>query len=205
MKSRNLILIVVIVFILILGGCGCGSYNSMNTLRQQVNESWSNVENQYKRRSDLIPNLVNTVKGAANFEQETLTRVIEARAKATQVTIDPNNMTPEKMQQFQAAQGEVSSALSRLLVTVERYPDLKATQNFQNLQVELSSTENKIATERSRFNEVVRNYNTKVTNFPNTLYAGVLGFQPRPYFEATAAERSTPNVDFSTPRADTSR
>ena len=146
MKSRNLVLIVVVALILIIGGCGCGSYNSMNTLRQQVNESWSNVENQYKRRSDLIPNLVNTVKGAANFEQETLTRVIEARAKATQVTVDPNNMTPEKMQQFQAAHGEVTSALSRLLVTVERYPDLKATQNFQNLQVELSNTENKIAT-----------------------------------------------------------
>lgn len=205
MKSRNLILIVIVVLILILGGCGCGSYNSMNTLRQQVSESWSNVENQYKRRSDLIPNLVNTVKGAANFEQSTLTRVIEARAKATQVTVDPNNMTPEKMQQFQAAQGEVSSALSRLLVTVERYPDLKATQNFQNLQVELSNTENKIATERSRFNEVARNYNTKVTNFPNTLYAGVLGFKARPYFEATDAEKSTPTVDFGTQGTDTSK
>ncbi|RZK45423.1 MAG: LemA family protein, partial [Pedobacter sp.] len=123
--------------------------------------------------------------------------VINARAKATQVTIDPNNVTPEKMQQFQAAQGEVSGALSRLLVTVERYPELKATQNFQNLQVELSNTENKIATERSRFNEVARNYNTTVTKFPNVLYAGVLGFKERPYFEATEAEQKTPTVDFS--------
>jgi len=205
MKSRNLILIVVVVFLLILGGCGCSSYNSMNTLRQGANEAWSNVENQYKRRSDLIPNLVNTVKGAANFEQETLTRVIEARAKATQVTVDPSNITPEKMKEFQAAQGEVSSALSRLLVTVERYPDLKATQNFQNLQVELSNTENKIATERSRYNEVVKNYNTKVTNFPNTLYAGLLGFKERTYFEATEAERATPPVDFNTPKTEPSK
>src|SRR5688572_6609619 len=140
MKSRNLTLIVIIALILILGGCGCGSYNSMNTSRQQVNESWSNVQNQYKRRSDLIPNLVNTVKGAANFEQETLTRVIEARAKATQVNINPGELTPEKMAQFQQAQGELSSALSRLLVTVERYPELKANQNFMDLQKQLEGT-----------------------------------------------------------------
>ncbi|RYY16524.1 MAG: LemA family protein [Chitinophagaceae bacterium] len=197
MKTRNLTLIIIVAAVLLLGGCGCGSYNTMNAQKQQVGESWSNVENQYKRRSDLIDNLVNTVKGAAKFEQETLTQVINARAKATQVTIDPNNVTPEKMQQFQAAQGEVSGALSRLLVTVERYPELKATQNFQNLQVELSNTENKIATERSRFNEVARNYNTTVTKFPNVLYAGVLGFKERPYFEATAAEQQKPNVDFS--------
>ena len=197
MNSRNLTLIVIVVVILLLGGCGCNSYNSMNQLRQQTNESWSNVENQYKRRADLIPNLVNTVKGAANFEQETLEKVIQARANATKVTIDPTNMTPEKMQEFQQAQGEVSSALSRLLVVSERYPDLKATQNFQNLQVELSGTENKIAVERSRYNEVARTYNTKVTNLPNNLFAGILGFKPRPYIEATAAEKQVPNVDFS--------
>jgi LemA protein len=197
MNSRNLTLIIIVAAIVLIGGCGCNSYNSMNTQRQQVNEAWSNVENQYKRRSDLIPNLVNTVKGAAKFEQETLTKVMEARASATKVTIDPNNLTPEKMREFQAAQGEVTNALSRLLVTVERYPDLKATQNFQNLQVELSNTENKIATERSRFNEVVKNYDTKITNFPNNLYAGLFGFKSRPYFETTAAERATPTVDFS--------
>ena len=197
MNSRNLTLIIIVAAILLIGGCGCNSYNSMNGLKQQVNEAWSNVDNQYKRRSDLIPNLVNTVKGAAKFEQETLTKVMEARASASKVTIDPNNLTPEKMREFQAAQGEVTNALSRLLVTVERYPDLKATQNFQNLQVELSNTENKIATERSRFNEVVKNYDTKITNFPNNLYAGLFGFKPRPYFETTAAERATPTVDFS--------
>lgn len=197
MNSRNLTLIVIVVVILLLGGCGCSSYNSMNTLRQQTNESWSNVENQYKRRADLIPNLVNTVKGAAKFEQETLEKVINARARATQVTIDPNNITPEKMREFQAAQGEVSSALGRLMVVAEQYPDLKATQNFQNLQVELSNTENKIAVERSRYNEVTRTYNTKITNAPNNFFAGVLGFKGRPYIEATAAEKEVPKVDFS--------
>ncbi len=197
MNSRNLTLIVIVVVILLLGGCGCNSYNSMNQLRQQTNEAWSNVENQYKRRADLIPNLVNTVKGAANFEQETLEKVIQARAKATQVTVDPTNLTPEKMREFQQAQGEVSSALGRLMVVAERYPDLKATQNFQNLQVELSGTENKIAVERSRYNEVARTYNTKVTNVPNNLFAGILGFKERPYIEATAAEKQVPNVDFS--------
>lgn len=197
MKSRNLVLIVVVVFILILGGCGCNSYNSMNGLKQQASQAWSDVENQYKRRTDLIGNLVNTVKGAANFEQETLTKVVEARAKATQVTIDPTNITPDKMKQFQAAQGELSGALSRLLVTVEKYPDLKATENFKGLQIELSNTENKIATERSRYNEVVKNYNTKITNFPNVIYAGVLGFKERTYFEATEEEQRTPKVDFS--------
>ena len=197
MNSRNLTLIVIVVVILLLGGCGCNSYNSMNQLRQQTNEAWSNVENQYKRRADLIPNLVNTVKGAANFEQETLEKVIQARAKATQVTVDPTNLTPEKMREFQQAQGEVSSALGRLMVVAERYPDLKATQNFQNLQVELSGTENKIAVERSRYNEVARTYNTKVTNMPNNLFAGILGFKERPYIEATEAEKQVPNVDFS--------
>lgn len=197
MNTKNLTLIIIVAAILLLGGCGCSSYNSMNTGKQQVGEAWSNVENQYKRRSDLIDNLVNTVKGAANFEQETLTQVTQARAGASQVKVDPANITPEKLQEFQAAQNQVGSALSRLLVTVERYPELKATALFQNLQVELSNTENKIATERSRFNEVARNYNTNVTKFPNVLYAGMLGFKERPYFEATAAEKATPKVDFS--------
>jgi len=197
MKTRNLTLIIIVAAVLLLGGCGCGSYNTMNAQKQQVGESWSNVENQYKRRSDLIGNLVNTVKGAAKFEQETLTQVTQARASASQVKVDPSNITPEKMQEFQAAQNQVGSALSRLLVTVERYPDLKATQNFQNLQVELSSTENKIATERQRFNETARTYNTSVTKFPNVIYAGMLGFKERPYFQATEAEQKVPTVDFS--------
>lgn len=197
MKSKNLTLIIIIAVILVLGGCGCGSYNSMNGLKQDVARSWSDVENQYKRRGDLIDNLVNTVKGAANFEQSTLTQVTQARASASQVKVDPSNITPEQLGQFQAAQNQVGSALSRLLVTVEAYPELKSTALFQNLQVELSNTENKIATERSRFNEVARNYNTAVTKFPNVLYAGMLGFKERPYFEATAAEKATPKVDFS--------
>ncbi|RYG05055.1 MAG: LemA family protein [Chitinophagaceae bacterium] len=197
MKSKNLTLIIIVAVILVLGGCGCGSYNSMNQLKQQVGESWSNVENQYKRRSDLIGNLVATVKGAANFEQSTLVEVTQARASASQVKVDPSNITPEQLKEFQAAQNQVGSALSRLLVTVEQYPQLTATENFKGLQVELSNTENKIATERSRFNEVARNYNTSVTKFPNVLYAGMLGFKERPYFEATAAEKETPKVDFS--------
>ena len=137
MKSRNLVLIVIVAAILLLGGCGCSSYNSMVGLDENVKAKWAGVQSDYQRRADLIPNLVNTVKGAANFEQETLTRVIEARAKATQTTINPGDLTPENLQRFQQAQGELSSALSRLLVTVERYPDLKATGNFQTLQAQL--------------------------------------------------------------------
>jgi LemA protein len=197
MKSKNLLLIIILAAILILGGCGCNGYNNMNGLKQQVNESWSNVENQYKRRSDLIDNLVQTVKGAANFEQETLTKVVEARSKATQITVDPNNLTPEKMKEFQAAQGQLSQALGRLLMITENYPELKANQNFLNLQTELSNTENKIATERSRFNETVKTYNTSVSNFPNVLYSGLMGFKQRGFFEATEAEKEKPKVDFS--------
>jgi LemA protein len=200
MKTKSLGLIIVIGVILLLVGCGGCSYNSMNSLRQETNESWSNVENQYKRRSDLIPNLVATVKGAADFERETLEAVINARAKATSMQINPNDLTPEKMAEFQAAQGQLSQALGRLMVVVEKYPDLKANANFQNLQVELSNTENKIATERSRYNETVKKYNTQVTKFPNTLYAGILGFKPRGYFEATAEEKVTPKVVFPSSR-----
>jgi LemA protein len=204
MSTKNLTLIVIVGLILLLGGCGCNSYNSMNGLKQQANEAFSNVDNQYKRRSDLIGNLVNTVKGAANFEKETLTQVIQARASATSIKVDPNDLTPEKMQQFQAAQGQLSQALGRLMVVSERYPELKATQAFANLQTELSSTENKIATERSRYNEVVKNYNTKITNFPNVIYAGMLGFKERGFFQATDAEKVVPNVDFgTTPKTDT--
>jgi LemA protein len=197
MNTKNLLLIIIVASILILGGCGCNGYNSMNTQKQQVNESWSNVENQYKRRTDLIGNLVATVKGAANFEQETLTKVIEARAKATQITVDPNNLTPEKLKEFQSAQGQLSQALGRLIMVTENYPTLKANENFLNLQTELSNTENKIATERSRFNETVKSYNTVVSNFPNVLFSGMMGFKQRGFFEATAAEKETPKVDFS--------
>lgn len=199
MNTKNLTLIVIGVLLLFLGGCGCTGYNSMNGLKQQANESWANVENQYKRRSDLIGNLVNTVKGAADFEQTTLTKVIEARASATQIKVDPNNLTPEKLKEFQAAQGQLSQALGRLMVVSEQYPQLRATENFSNLQVELSNTENKIATERSRYNEAVKLYNTKISNFPNVVFAGMFGFKERGFFQATEAEKEVPKVDFSKP------
>src|SRR5688572_30415225 len=197
MKSRNLTLIVIIALILILGGCGCGSYNSMNTSRQQVNESWSNVQNQYKRRNDLIPNLVNTVKGAANFEQETLTRVMEARAKATQVQVDPTNLTPERIAQFQQAQAGVSSALGRLLAVVENYPDLKANANYRDLQAQLEGTENRIKVSRNDFNASVQQYNSTVRTFPNNIFAGMFGFSPKQAFTADAGAERAPTVDFS--------
>jgi len=199
MKTKNLTLIVIGVLLLFLGGCGCTGYNNMNSLRQQTNESWANVENQYKRRSDLIGNLVNTVKGAADFEQTTLTQVIAARASATQIKVDPNNLTPEKLKEFQAAQGQLSQALGRLMVVSEQYPALRATENFTGLQVELSNTENKIATERSRYNEAVKLFNTKISNFPNVIFAGMFGFKERGFFQATEAEKEVPKVDFSKP------
>src|SRR5688500_16691977 len=196
MNSRNLTLIVIVVAILLLGGCGCNSYNSMNQLRQQTNEAWSNVQSDYQRRADLIPNLVNTVKGAANFEQETLTRVIEARAKATQTTINPGDLTAENLQRFQQAQGELSGALSRLLVTVERYPDLKANQNFLNLQAQLEGTENRIKVSRNDFNASVQDYNQVIRRFPNNLFAGILNFKQRGYFQGAAGSENAPEVQF---------
>src|SRR5687767_2619647 len=144
MKSRNIVLIVIVLFLLILGGCGCNGYNKLVKLDTAVEKSWSNVQSDYQRRADLIPNLVSTVKGAANFEQETLTRVIEARAKATQVTISPENLTEQNIQRYQQAQGELSGALSRLLVVSEQYPQLRATESFRDLQAQLEGTENRI-------------------------------------------------------------
>jgi LemA protein len=206
MKSRNLVLIVVVAIILLLGGCGCSSYNNMVSLDENVKAKWAGVQSDYQRRADLIPNLVNTVKGAANFEQETLTRVIEARAKATQTTINPGDLTPENMQRFQQAQGELSSALSRLLVTVERYPELKANQNFLNLQTQLEGTENRIKVSRNDFNTSVQEYNQVVRRFPNVLYAGVLGFPVRQPFQADPGAQNAPTVDFNTsPNTDTAR
>jgi len=175
---------------------GTKVYNGMVTMQESVTSQWGNVETSYQRRSDLIPNFVNTVKGAANFEQTTLTQVIEARAKATSVTIDPTNMTAENMQQFQQAQGQVSSALSRLMVVVEQYPQLKATQNFRDLQVELEGTENRISVERRKFNDVARVYNTYIRRFPQSFLAGMFGFQPKPYFEALEGAEKAPEVKF---------
>lgn len=183
---------------IVLGVISWGTkvYNNMVTLQEGVVSQWGNVETQYQRRADLIPNFVNTVKGAADFEQETLTRVVEARAKATQVTIDPTNMTAENIQQFQSIQGELSSALSRLLVVIEKYPELKATQNFRDLQVELEGTENRISVARTKFNEVAQSFNTYIKRFPQNFIAGMFGFTARPYFESMEGAEKAPQVQF---------
>lgn len=196
MSSRNLTLIIIVLIILILGGCGCGGYNNMVKLDENVKSSWGKVQSDYQRRSDLIPNLVNTVKGAANFEQQTLTNVIEARAKATSVQIDANNLTPEKIAQFQQAQGQVSSSLSRLLAVVENYPDLKATQNYRDLQAQLEGTENRIKVSRNDFNDAVQQYNSTVRRFPNNLFAGMFGFSTKGYFQSEPGSEKAPEVKF---------
>jgi LemA protein len=200
MKKGCLIWIItgVIIALVVLGIFSWGTkvYNQMVTFQEAVTSQWGNVETQYQRRADLIPNFVNTVKGAANFEQETLTKVIEARAKATQVTIDPTKMTAENIQQFQAAQGELSSALSRLMVVVEQYPELKATQNYRDLQVELEGTENRISVERRKFNEVARSLNTYIKKFPQNMIAGMFGFSAKPYFESMEGAAKAPEVKF---------
>lgn len=194
---KNVGLIVVVLAILLLGGCGCSGYNKMVGLDQNVKGKWGNVQSEYQRRSDLIPNLVNTVKGAANFEQETLTKVVEARAKATQTTIDPANLTPENIAKFQQAQGELSSSLSRLLVTIERYPELKANANYQALQAQLEGTENRIKVARNDFNGSVQDFNTVVKTFPNNIFAGVFNFKEKGYFAADAGSDKAPTVDFN--------
>ena len=200
MKKGCLIALVIVGFLalVVFGVISWGTkvYNGMVTMQESVTSQWGNVETAYQRRSDLIPNFVNTVKGAANFEQTTLTQVIEARSKATSVTIDPTKMTAENMQQFQQAQGQVSSALSRLMVVVEQYPELKATQNFRDLQVELEGTENRISVERRKFNEVALVYNTNIRRFPQNFLAGMFGFQAKPYFEATEGAEKAPEVKF---------
>lgn len=165
--------------------------------RENVTGKWAQVQNAYQRRADLIPNLVNTVKGAANFERETLTQVVEARAKATSVNItSADSLTPQKFQQFQQAQDALGSSLSRLLVSVERYPELKANQNFLELQAQLEGTENRISVERKNFNDAVQDYNSYIARFPNNLSAGMFGFQPKPYFEAQAGADKSPQVQF---------
>ncbi len=173
-----------------------GINNTAVTLGQTVEQSWGDVQTAYQRRNDLIGNLVNTVKGAADFEKSTLTAVIEARAKATQTTIDPTNITPEKLAEFNKAQSGVSSSLSRLLVTVEQYPELKANQNFLKLQDELASTENQILTARTRFNEAVMPYNTHIKTFPNSLFAGVFGFKEKAYFQSVEGAEKPVEVKF---------
>jgi len=176
-----------------LSSCG---YNSMVQKDENVSQAWANVESQYQRRSDLIPNLVNTVKGYADFEQETLTQVMEARSKATSIQVDPENLDPAQIERFQEAQSQLSGALSRLLVTVERYPDLKANQQFSQLQEQLEGTENRIAVARNNFNDAVRDYNSYVRKFPTNIVAGIFGFDQRGYFESEAGTETAPEVVF---------
>lgn len=172
------------------------SYNGLVSKDEAVSSQWANVESQYQRRLDLIPNLVNTVKGYADFEQETLTKVIEARSNATSVKIDPSNITPEALAKFQQAQDGVSSTLGRLLVVMEKYPDLKANQNFLDLQAQLEGTENRIAVERQRFNDSAKTYNTATRRFPGVLIASLFGFERRGYFESVEGAEKAPTVDF---------
>lgn len=173
-----------------------GTYNTFVQKEEVINGQWAEVETQYQRRTDLIPNLVNTVKGYAEFEQETLTGVIEARAKATSVNVDASNLTPEKLAEFQGAQDQLSGALGRLLVSVERYPELKANQNFLELQAQLEGTENRIAVARRNFNQSVQDYNSNLRTFPNNIFAGWYGFEQKGYFEASEGAENAPSVQF---------
>lgn len=186
-------LLVALVALVSLNSCG---YNTMTEKEEAINKAWSNVENQYQRRSDLIPNLVNTVKGYAQHEQSTLTAVLEARSKATQITVNAEDLTPEKLKEYQEAQGQVTSALGKLLAISEAYPDLKANENFKELQAQLEGTENRISVERRNFNEVVGDYNTYIRKFPQNIMAGIFGFEKRAYFEAEAGSEKAPKVEF---------
>ena len=203
MKKGLLLLgiLAALVFFALVGGCN--SYNRLNGLNQGVNKSWADVQNVYQRRADLIPNLVKTVEGAANFEKTTLTEVAQARQQVNSIKIDPNTAPndPAVLQRFQQMQDGLSSALSRLLVVAERYPDLKATAAFRDLQTQLEGTENRISVERGRFNEAVQGYNTAVSAMPARLYAGAFGFHPKPYFTAREGSDVPPPVsfDFKTP------
>lgn len=196
MKKSWIIIAIVVVLGFILYSSVKGSYNEMVTQSEAVDAQWAQVENVYQRRADLIPNLVNTVKGYAGHEKETLEGVIEARAKATQTTINAGDMTPQKMAAFQQAQDGLSSALSKLMVVVEKYPDLKANQNFLELQAQLEGTENRITVERQKFNDTTRVYNTLIKRFPKNLMAGIFGFDAKPYFAAQQGAEQAPEVKF---------
>lgn len=195
--KKSWIILAIIVLLVIIGYVSIkNTYNQMVSKGELVTAQWANVENVYQRRMDLIPNLVNTVKGYADFEQETLTQVIEARSKATSINIDADNLNPAMLNQFQEAQAGLSSALSRLMVVVERYPELKANQNFLELQSQLEGTENRIAVERRRFNETAMEYNTFIKQFPKNIYASIFNFESKAYFAADEAASEAPEVEF---------
>jgi LemA protein len=196
MKGRSLITIIVVAVLAIFLFMGCGGYNGLVKQDEVVKNKWANVQSDYQRRADLIPNLVNTVKGEANFEQQTLINVIEARSKATQIKVDPNDLSPEKLKEFQAAQGQLSQALGRLLMITENYPNLKANEGFRNLQTQLEGTENRIKTARNDFNEAIQGYNTKVRSFPMNLFAGMFGFKAKEGFSAEPGSDKAPEVKF---------
>lgn len=196
MKKGKLLWIVAIVVALGLFRWCKNTYNGMVSADEVVQSAWSQVENVYQRRADLIPNLVATVKGYAEHESGTLEAVVAARAKATQTTVDPSQLTAENIAKFQAAQGELGSALGRLLVTVERYPDLKANQNFLELQAQLEGTENRISTERMKFNETAKSYNTLIRSFPQNILASIFSFTPKGYFKAAEGSENAPKVEF---------
>lgn len=194
-KSTIIIIGVVLVIFFVISGA-IGRYNGLVTLEEGVDAAWSQVENVYQRRADLVPNLVATVKGVAEFERETFTAVTEARSKVSSINMEGITDNPEMLQQFQAAQGQLSSALSRLMVVVERYPDLKANQNFLDLQTQLEGTENRIAVERNRFNQSAQVYNTQIRRFPGSIYANLFGFDRKAYFEAESGAEQAPQVQF---------
>lgn len=189
-------LIIIVILVFLVGAYFAMLNNRLVPLDEKTNSQWGNVESAYQRRSDLIPNIVNTAKGYAEFEQETLTKVIESRSKATSITIDPTNITPENLAQFEQVQSNLSGALSRLLAVFERYPDLKANENFKELINELERTENRINVERNRYNEVVQPYNVAIKRFPAKLFAGVLGFDEKAYYEAEEGSEVAPEVEF---------
>ena len=189
--------LIIVGIVIVLAAMFVKPYNKMVQKDEECSKAWANVENAYQRRLDLIPNLVKTVQGAADYEKGTLTEVIEARAKATSVQVDPSNLTEESLAKFQAAQDQLSSALSRLMVVVERYPELKANQNFLELQAQLEGTENRIAVERGKFNETVNDYNSYIRRFPNNIVAGMFNFDKKGYFKATEGADKAPDVEFN--------
>lgn len=194
MKSRNLLILAIAIFLGITQS-SC-NYNAFVTAEEEVNKAWSQVENVYQRRADLVPQLVSTVKGAAEFEKNTFEAVTEARAQASSIKLDPSQMTEADLQQFQQAQYNLSKSLGRLMVTVEKYPDLKATANFKDLQAQLEGTENRIAVERKKFNEAAQSYNTMIRRFPKNLLAKIYGFEKRPYFQASPEASQAPVIEF---------
>ena len=198
MSKISIVLIAIVGLIVVLGLSAVGTYNGLVGKQQGVDAAWAQVLNQYQRRADLVPNLVKTVEGSANFEKSTLESVVNARASVGRVTIDPSKAPVDAatLQKFQEAQGQFSSALSRLLVVAENYPDLKASAGFRDLQAQMEGTENRIAVERGRFNEVVMGYNTGIRQFPTLIFAGMLGFHPKPYFQADAGAEKAPEVKF---------